>query len=154
MSTTPLQTGTPVGAAQTTAAVDAPVLPPDNAELFARFTRSDIPGVLALMTDDVVWRIPGKRELSPAAGDYGKERIGRLFNRMLSQLEAGLKMTVLGSIAEGESVAVEVESSGDLKNGRRYRQQYHFLLAFRDDRISAVREYLDTQHAFEVWMRP
>jgi ketosteroid isomerase-like protein len=124
------------------------------AELFARFSRSDIPGVLALMTDDVVWRIPGKRELSPAAGDYGKERIGRLFNRMLSQLEAGLKMTVLGSIAEGESVAVEVESSGDLKNGRRYRQQYHFLLAFRDDRISAVREYLDTQHAFEVWMRP
>jgi ketosteroid isomerase-like protein len=106
------------------------------------------------MTDDVVWRIPGKPELSPAAGDYGKERIGRLFNRMLSQLEAGLKMTVLGSIAEGESVAVEVESSGDLKNGRRYRQQYHFLLAFRDDRISAVREYLDTQHAFEVWMRP
>jgi ketosteroid isomerase-like protein len=123
------------------------------AELFARFSRSDIPGVLALMTDDVVWRIPGKRELSPAAGDYGKERIGRLFNRMLSQLEAGLKMTVLGSIAEGESVAVEVESSGDLKNGRRYRQQYHFLLAFRDDRISAVREYLDTQHGFEVWMR-
>jgi ketosteroid isomerase-like protein len=124
------------------------------AELFARFTRSDIPGVLALMTDDVVWRIPGKPELSPAAGDYGKERIGRLFNRMLSQLEAGLKMKVLGSIAEGDSVAVEVESSGDLKNGRRYRQQYHFLLAFRDDRISAVREYLDTQHAFEVWMRP
>ena len=124
------------------------------AELFALFTRSDIPGVLALMTDDAVWWIPGKPELSPAAGEYGKERIGRLFNRMLSQLEAGLKMTVLGSIAEGESVAVEVESSGDLKNGRRYRQQYHFLLAFRDDRISAVREYLDTQHAFEVWMRP
>jgi ketosteroid isomerase-like protein len=124
------------------------------AELFARFTRSDIPGVLALMTDDVVWRIPGKKELSPAAGEYGKERIGRLLNRMLSQLETGLKMTVLGSVAEGDSVAVEVESSGDLKNGRQYRQQYHFLLAFRDGKISAVREYLDTQHAFEVWMRP
>jgi uncharacterized protein len=124
------------------------------AELFARFTRSDIPGVLALMTDDVVWRIPGKKELSPAAGEYGKERIGRLFPRMLSQLESGLQMTVLGSVAEGDSVAVEVESSGDLKNGRRYRQQYHFLVAFRDGKISAVREYLDTQHAFEVWMRP
>jgi uncharacterized protein len=124
------------------------------AELFARFTRSDIPGVLSLMTDDVVWRIPGKPELSPAAGDYGKERLGRLFNRMLSQLETGLQMTVLGSVAEGDSVAVEVESSGDLKNGRRYRQQYHFLIAFRDGRISAVREYLDTQHAFDVWMRP
>ena len=124
------------------------------AELFARFTRSDIPGVLALMTDDVVWRIPGKPELSPAAGDYGKERLGRLFNRMLSQLENGLAMRVLGSVAEGDSVAVEVESSGDLKNGRRYRQQYHFLIGFRDGKIASVREYLDTQHAFDVWMRP
>lgn len=124
------------------------------AELFARFTRSDIPGVLELMTDDAVWRIPGKKELSPPAGDYGKERIGRLFNRMLSQLETGLRMTVLGSIAEGDSVAVEVESSGNLKNGRQYRQQYHFLIAFRDGKISAVREYLDTQHAWDVWMRP
>ena len=124
------------------------------AELFARFTRSDIPGVLSLMTDDVVWRIPGKKELSPAAGDYGKERIGRLFNRMLSQLESGLQMTVLGSVAEGDTVAVEVESSGDLKNGRRYRQQYHFAIVFQDGKIARVREYLDTQHAFDVWMRP
>ena len=123
-------------------------------DLFARFTKSDIPGVLALMAEDVVWRIPGKKELSPAAGDYGKERIGRLFNRMLSQLENGLSMTVLGSIAEGDGVAVEVESSGDLKNGRRYRQQYHFHIEFRDGQIVRVHEYLDTQHAFEVWMRP
>ncbi|MFL5413726.1 MAG: nuclear transport factor 2 family protein [Myxococcales bacterium] len=124
------------------------------AELFARFTKSDIPGVLALMTDDVVWRIPGKKDLSPAAGDYGKERIGRLFNRMLSQLENGLSMTVLGSIGEGDAVAVEVESSGDLKNGRGYRQQYHFHIEFHDGQIVRVHEYLDTQHAFEVWMRP
>jgi ketosteroid isomerase-like protein len=124
------------------------------AELFARLSRSDIPGVLSLMTDDVVWRIPGKKELSPAAGDYGKERIGRLFNRMLSQLESGLQMTVLGSVADGDTVAVEVESSGDLKNGRRYRQQYHFAIVFQDGKIARVREYLDTQHAFDVWMRP
>ena len=124
------------------------------AELFARFNASDIPGVLGLMTDDATWRIPGKPELSPAAGTYDKERIGRLFRRMLAQLENGLKMTVSGSIGEGDHVAVEVESSGDLKNGRQYRQQYHFLITFRDGKIASVREYLDTQHAFEVWMRP
>ena len=44
------------------------------------------------------------------------------------------------------------KSSGDLKNGRRYRQHYHFLIEFRDGRISAVREYLDTQHAHDVWL--
>lgn len=88
------------------------------AQLFACFSASDIEGVLALMADDVTWRIPGKPELSPVAGVYDKKRLGRLFNRMLAQLNDGLKMTVTGSVAEGDLVAVEVESSGDLRNGR------------------------------------
>ena len=120
---------------------------------FELFSTSDIDGVLALMTDDATWRIPGKKELTPTAGVYSKERIGRLFRRMLDNLDGGLRMTVLSSIAEGDRVALEVVSSADLKNGRLYRQEYHFLMEFRDGKISAVREYLDTQHAHEVWIR-
>jgi ketosteroid isomerase-like protein len=56
--------------------------------------------------------------------------------------------------SEGSSVALEVESRGDLVNGRLYRQQYHMLMEFRDGRIAAVREYLDTQHAHDVWIAP
>jgi ketosteroid isomerase-like protein len=123
-------------------------------ELFARFTAIDIDGVMDLMADDATWRVPGKPELNRSAGDYDKARLRRLFDRMLSQLDGGLTMTVLGTIAEDDRVAVEVESSGDLRNGRRYRQQYHFLITVRDGRIAVVREYLDTQHAFDVWLRP
>jgi ketosteroid isomerase-like protein len=57
-------------------------------------------------------------------------------------------------IAEGDKVAIEAESSGDLKNGRKYRQRYHFKLELRDGKISAVREYLDTHHVWDVWVRP
>ncbi len=32
-------------------------------------------------------------------------------------------------------------------------QQYHFLFTFRGGRIASAREYLDTQHAFEVRIR-
>lgn len=64
---------------------------------------------------------------------------------MLDALVGGLRMTVVSSLAEGDRVALEVTSSGDLKNGRRYRQEYHFVMEFRDGRICAVREYLDTQ---------
>lgn len=120
---------------------------------FELFSASDIDGVLALMTDDATWRIPGKKELTPTAGLYSKERIGRLFRRMLDNLSSGLRMTVLYSIAEGDRVALEVTSSGDLKNGRLYRQEYHFIMEFRDGKICAVREYLDTQHAHDVWIR-
>ena len=123
-------------------------------ELFARFSAGDIPGVLALMTEDCTWLIPGKPERMRIAGLYDRERIARLFHRMLEGLQGGLKMTLKGAIAEGERVAAEVESEGDLKNGRRYRQQYHFVFEFRDGRICAVREYLDTQHAHDVWLAP
>ena len=122
-------------------------------ELFVRFTRSDIDGVLDLMTDDVSWRIAGKPELTPVNGNYDKERLRKLFRRMLSQLESGLQMTVVHAIGEGDEVAVEVESRGDLKNGRKYRQQYHFAIGFRGGKIASVREYLDTHHAWDVWMR-
>jgi len=119
---------------------------------FDLFSASDLDGVMALMTDDATWRIPGKKELTPTAGVYTKERIGRLFRRMLDNLTGGLRMTVLSSIAEGDRMALEVTSSGDLKNGRLYRQEYHFIMEFRDGKISAVREYLDTQHAHAVWI--
>jgi ketosteroid isomerase-like protein len=121
-------------------------------QFFARFSASDIEGALALMTEDATWLIPGKPERMATAGLYSKERIRKLFYTMLKQLESGLQLTVKSMVAEGDRVALEAESSGDLKNGRRYRQQYHFLIEFRDGKISAVREYLDTQHAHDVWL--
>jgi ketosteroid isomerase-like protein len=123
------------------------------ADLFARFSAGDIAGALDLMTDDVAWRLPGKPELLVTAGVYDKHRLRRLFDRMYSQLVDGLEMTVVSSIAEGDRVAVEVESKGDLRNGRQYRQQYHFAITLRDGKIAVVHEYLDTLHVHDVWIR-
>ena len=123
-------------------------------ELFDRFTAGDLPGVLATMTEDATWLIPGKPESFPTADLYDKRRIGRLFQAMFDRLQGGLAMTVKGAIAEGDKVAVEAQSRGDLANGRQYRQDYHFLIEFREGRICAVREYLDTQHAHAVWIQP
>jgi uncharacterized protein len=118
---------------------------------FERFSANDIQGALDTMSEDATWWIAGKKEQLPAAGVYGKEKIGRLFHNLTGQLKGGLKMRVKGMIAEGDKVAVEVESYGELKNGRVYRQEYHPLMTFRDGKISAVREYLDTQHVFATW---
>jgi ketosteroid isomerase-like protein len=123
-------------------------------EFFARFTAGDIEGALNTMTDDATWWIPGKKERSPSAGLYTKDKIARLFNRMVQSLRSGLEMKVKSCIAEDDSVSLEVVSRGDLKNGRHYRQEYHMLMQFRDGKISAVREYLDTQHAYDVWIAP
>ena len=122
-------------------------------EFFARLTAGDIAGVMAGMTDDATWLIPGKPDAAPAAGLYTKEKISALFHTMLGRLKSGLRMTVKSAIAEGDKVALEVESYGELTNGRIYDQRYHFLIEFRGGKICAVREYLDTQHAHAVWFQ-
>lgn len=121
-------------------------------ELFARFSARDVTGVLAMLADDIAWRLVGRRELLPIAGDLDKPRLKRLFEHMLRELDdGGLRMRVVGLVAEGDDVAAEVESEGELRNGRSYRQHYHFRLRFRGGKIADVHEYLDTQHAYAVW---
>ncbi|HJQ22585.1 MAG TPA: nuclear transport factor 2 family protein [Blastocatellia bacterium] len=121
---------------------------------FDHFSAGDVAGALAIMADDATWWIAGKPDQQPAAGTYSKAKIARLFDNMGGQLPNGLKMTVKSLIAEDDRVALEVESLGELSNGRVYNQEYHFLLTLRDGKISGVREYLDTQHVFATWFQP
>lgn len=122
-------------------------------EFFDRFSANDVAGALEMMADDATWWIAGKPEQLPAAGEYSKEKIARLLHNMLGQLPNGLKMTVKGMIAEGDKVALEVESYGELRNGRVYNQEYHFAVTVRGGKISGVREYLDTQHVSATWFQ-
>jgi uncharacterized protein len=123
-------------------------------DFFARFDANDIAGALDAMTDDATWWIAGKPEKQPAAGPHSKDQIARLFHNMAGRLKDGLRMTVKSAIAEGDKVALEVESYGELRNGRIYNQEYHMLMTIRDGKVSAVREYLDTQHVFAIWFEP
>ena len=123
-------------------------------EFFSRFNANDIAGALDIMTDDATWWIAGKPGSVPTAGTQSKEQIARIFHRMVERTTDGLRMTVKSTTVEGHRVALEVESHGELKNGRVYNQEYHTLMVIRDGKISAVREYLDTQHVFEVWFKP
>ena len=124
------------------------------ARLFERFSAGDIAGVMDLFTDDATWWLPGKPGQLPVVGTRSKAQIARLFHAMTSQLEGPLAMTVKNAIAEGDQVAMEVESLGHLKNGRTYNQEYHFRITLREGRISGVREYLDTLHVQSVWFQP
>ena len=122
-------------------------------EFFACFSANDLAGALALLADDATWWIAGVPELLPAAGLRTKEQITRLLQNMTSELPNGLRMTVKSLVAEGDNVAAEVESYGELRNGRVYNQHYHFALTIRDGKINAVREYLDSQHVFATWFQ-
>ena len=123
-------------------------------QFFTLFTSGDISGALNLMSDDATWWLAGKREIFPVAGEHTKKEIGELFHRMMARLRNGMAMTVKSVIAEGELVALEVESHGELTNGRLYNNEYHTLMRIVNGKISQVREYSDTQHAHAVWLQP
>lgn len=124
------------------------------AEFFTRFTANDIEGALGTMTDDATWWIAGKPGTNPVVGTLSKDQIAQIFHRMAAQMKDGLRMTVKSMVAEGNKVALEVESYAELKNGRVYNQEYHTLIEVRDGKICAVREYMDTQHVLAVWFQP
>ena len=121
---------------------------------YRRFDANDIPGALDLMADDLSFWIAGKPGANPSAGVHTKEEMAAIFRRMVKRLNGGLRMTVKEVTAEGERVALEVESYGELLNGRVYNQEYHALMTIRDGKIASVREYMDTQHVHDVWYRP
>ncbi|MFL6619815.1 MAG: nuclear transport factor 2 family protein [Povalibacter sp.] len=118
---------------------------------FERLHARDIPGALNTLSDDVSYWIIGRREVIPSSGTHNKERMAWMFAQMMERLDNGMDMTIKNVIAEGDQVALEVESYGPLKNGRVYNNQYHMLMRVRDDKIIEVKEYLDTQHVYETW---
>ncbi|MED5622002.1 nuclear transport factor 2 family protein [Ideonella sp. BN130291] len=121
------------------------------ASFFARFDANDIDGALATLADDATWWLAGKPDQLPGTGTLSKEQIARVFRRMTAQLEDGLRMRVKHMVAEGDTVALEVQSHGTLKNGRVYDNEYHTVMRVRDGRICEVREYYDSLHVFHVW---
>jgi uncharacterized protein len=122
-------------------------------EFFRRHDTGDTRGALDLMTDDCIYWLAGKPGSNASAGRRTKAEMEGIFQRMAERMTGPLRMTVLGTVAEGEKVAVEARSRGELRNGRVYEQEYHVLMTIRDGRIAAAREYMDTQHVQAIWYK-
>jgi ketosteroid isomerase-like protein/catechol 2,3-dioxygenase-like lactoylglutathione lyase family enzyme len=123
-------------------------------EFFSRLSASDLDGALALMAGDATWWIAGKPGSVPVCGTLSKEQFGKLIRRMVGRTNGGLRVTIKGMTAEGDRLAVELASHGELTDGRVYDQEYHVLLEIREGTIRAAREYLDTQHVLATWFPP
>ncbi|HEX3372190.1 MAG TPA: nuclear transport factor 2 family protein, partial [Candidatus Acidoferrales bacterium] len=71
---------------------------------YAAFGRGDVPGLIALMAEDVVWEIPG--EGLPLAGTYrGQEGVASFFQK-LGGLTEILDFQAREFLAEGDRVLV------------------------------------------------
>ncbi len=121
-------------------------------EFLDRFSAGDVPGVLGLMSDTATWKVMGREGGLPLSGEMDKDGIARLMNTVKDKLPQGMKLTPTGWTAEGDRVAVEVESFGRKANGTIYQNLYHFLFELTDGQITLIREYKDTLHVKSVFI--
>ena len=61
-----------------------------------------------------------------------------------------MEMTIEGSVAEGNQVAVRSASRAKLPDGSLYLNNYHFLFTFDGDRIARVHAFMNTKTAEEA----
>ena len=86
----------------------------------------------------------------PFSGSSGKVQALEGMKMIGGMFPDGLEFTILETTVEGERVAVEAVSDGVHVSGKRYHNQYHFLVIVRDGKVHRLKEYMDTQHAQEV----
>jgi len=114
------------------------------------FSTGNVEAILNCMDDDATYWVSGSIE--GMSDTYDKERLGSLLAGVTTVYKKGaLAVTPTSMIAEGNFVAVEAESFAELNNGRVYKNQYHYLFEIADGKVHRVKEYMDTQHAYEIF---
>jgi len=123
-------------------------------KLFAELAAGNLDGFFACLTPDATWQVIGKPDRFALAGKRTMAEMRALLSGVSGALETPLTVTPTAFTSEGDRVAVEATSHADLKNGRAYRNEYHFIFEFRDGKIARAKEYLDTLHAKEILVDP
>ena len=120
-------------------------------EFMEVFSRGDVDGILACMSDSATWWVAGS--IPGISGTKDKAAFAEMLSGIAESTTTGaIRLTPLAFTAEGDRVAVETESYTELKNGRVYNNLYHFLFEVRDGKIDSVKEYLDTEHTTAVFV--
>src|SRR5688572_22518450 len=96
-------------------------------KLFTELAAGNLDGFFACLTADATWQVMGKPEKFALAGKRNMAEMRTLLSGVSGALETPLTVTPAAFTCEGDRVAVEATSHADLKNGRRYRNDYHFL---------------------------
>jgi len=124
------------------------------AEVWKKFSAGNLDDAMAMLSDTATWWISGEPEKFPLAGTKTKAQFAEIAGGATKSMRKGLRVTPTAFTAEGDRVAVEATSYGEMNNGKVYKNLYHFLFVIREGKIQEVREYLDTIHANYVLVEP
>lgn len=112
-------------------------------DFFAAIGRGDREALLALVTEDIEWIIPG--EDWPLAGTYrGHAGLADLLKTASTSMETSTEPREF--VAQGDRVLVVGFSSGKVRaTNKSFEDDWIFAITVRDGKLTSIREYIDTQ---------
>jgi len=114
---------------------------------FATLSSGDLEALRPLFHAEGSWEATGKS--IPGAGiTRGRDKIIDEFLAPVRGLfvAGDPKIEVVRIFSQGEWVAAETEAHGKLANGKGYHNRYAWIIEIREDKIFALREYMDTAY--------
>lgn len=110
----------------------------------------EVDGFMDRLSDDVKWTFFGKHRFAGTL--VGKEDIlENLLGPLSSQLVDGLKININTVVAEGDKVVIEATGESEVIGGGTYNNIYCYVVTVRDNKITEMREYLDTELVSDVF---
>ena len=114
------------------------------------FASRDPIRIAAVLTEEVEWVAPEGNAtalaLNYASHMVGREAVVRFLTEAFPKLfVSDVSVEFKGCYADGDTVILEERMRATLANGRSYDNDYCFIFTLAGDRISFVREYMDTQ---------
>ena len=112
-------------------------------DFFAAIGRGDREALLALVTEDIEWIIPG--EDWPLAGTrHGHAGLAGLLETAARSIETATEPREF--VAQGDRVLVLGFASGRIKaTNKTFEDHWVFAITVRDGKLTSIREYIDTQ---------
>jgi uncharacterized protein len=104
----------------------------------------DKQGVLALITEDVEWTIPGADW--PLAGVHrGHAGVADVLSKASEEVETSFPQPP-EFVAQGDRVFVIGIATGEIKaTNKPFKDDWIFDITVRDGKVAKIREYIDTQ---------
>ena len=119
-------------------------------EIMGAMSQGYVAPLLDAMADDVTWQWMGVNQWSRTF--EGKQLVvDKLFGGATETLGPSSSTKVHRIHADGDSVVVEHSGRNELPDGRRYDNNYCWVLRIQNGLIQEVREYMDTQLVTETF---
>ena len=114
---------------------------------FETLSAGDLERVRSLLHEQASWT-PMGTGIPGAGGAKGRDAIIDEFLAPVRGMfvDGDPKVKMNNIFSKGPMVACETLGIGLLKNGKKYNNRYAWIIEIKDDKIFAVREYMDTYH--------